>query len=269
MMKWTGVLSVCRWLKDSSILRLPHSWNSPGYSSLKYGANWKMPGFMWQTFHSTNDIVSNMKLSKRRNSSAVSIKILRCPWGHSLWRFRLTRPLSDVWLMMIFVKGHARWGKGSSYPRNQSECLSRYKHFLNKLKLQEQPGMLFFLSDEKNAAQVQKVKRENIVGGVKSPKRLRPPCTENLQPQWWFIGVVNRDFYLMNPYFLPQGTRVNVFDYTEVINLWSTSAACEKAVHFLSRVCTIPYKPYNTIVHGQKLSWPCYTLIVARELPRY
>lgn len=68
------------------------------------------------------------------------------------------------------------------YERTRDNSLSRTKHLLYKLKLQEDIGMLLLPFEEKKLVQAQKVNLKEKCGCAKSPKDFPTSCTENFPP---------------------------------------------------------------------------------------
>lgn len=79
-------------------------------------------------------------------------------------------------------------------PKKTRDSLTRHKRLLNKLKHQEEPGILLFLSNMKNFAHVKKGNRKEIGVGVKSLKWFwrvqkfsnRLMILGSAEKRWWF-----------------------------------------------------------------------------------
>lgn len=93
----------------------------------------------------------------------------------------------------------------------------RARRLLNKLKHPEEPGILWFFSDEKNFVQDQKVNRRNdrwlcqTAGEVPTVMHTKFPASVMV------LGVVSSEGDVMPPFFFRQGLRVNAASYTEVL----------------------------------------------------
>lgn len=95
--------------------------------------------------------------------------------------------------------------------------LTRAKRLLNKLKHPEEPGMIWFFSDEKNFVQDQKVNRKNDRWLCKTPDDVPTIMHTKFPASVMVLGVVSSEGDVMPPHFFSAGARVNAVGYTEVL----------------------------------------------------
>ena len=101
--------------------------------------------------------------------------------------------------------------------RTKVNRLTRLKRFLNKLKHPEDPGMIWFFSEEKNFVQDQKVNRKNNRWLCKGPDEVRTTMHTKFPASVMVLGVVSNEGDVMPPHFFTEGLRVNAAAYTEVL----------------------------------------------------
>ena len=113
--------------------------------------------------------------------------------------------------------------------RTRENRLTRAKRLLNKLKHPEEPGMLWFFSDEKIFVQDQKVNRKNDRWLCQSPDEVPTVMHTKFPASVMVLGVVSSEGDVMPPHFFLQGARVNAVAYTDVLNTvvkpWITAVA--------------------------------------------
>lgn len=101
--------------------------------------------------------------------------------------------------------------------KTQEQRLLRAKRLLNKLKHPEEPGLLWFFSDEKNFDQDQKVNRRNDRWLCADPSGVPRVMHTKFPATVMVLGVVSSEGHVMPPHFFPQGLRVNAAAYIEVL----------------------------------------------------
>lgn len=113
--------------------------------------------------------------------------------------------------------------------RTKVNRLTRAKRLLNKLKHPEEPGLIWFFSDEKNFVQDQKVNRRNDRWLCKGPDEVSTVMHTKFPASVMVLGVVSSEGDVMPPHFFSQGLRVNAAAYTEVLDRvvkpWVTTIA--------------------------------------------
>ena len=85
--------------------------------------------------------------------------------------------------------------------RTKVNCLTTAKCLLNKLKQPEEPGMIWFFSDEKNFVQDQKVKRKNDRWLCKGPDEVMTVMHTKFPASVMVLGVVSSEGDVMPPHF--------------------------------------------------------------------
>ena len=93
----------------------------------------------------------------------------------------------------------------------------RGKRLLNKLKRPEEPGMLWFFSDEKNFDQDQKVNRKNDRWLCSDPTEVPTVMHTKFPSSVMVLGVVSSEGHVMPPHFFQEGLRVNAAGYIRVL----------------------------------------------------
>lgn len=141
--------------------------------------DWRLPGFMWQTFPAAYVIINNMKLSKYRNMSVKTMKILRNRWGTCLrdagrWGHNFN---CDWWEPSLEIV-HDEKSTVLLPGYHGLYCLTWDKLPFNKLNLRKDPGMHLFLTNKNKKSQAKKINHKKISDDVKSPKRFCETCTE-------------------------------------------------------------------------------------------
>lgn len=113
--------------------------------------------------------------------------------------------------------------------KTRENRVTRAKRLLNKLKHPEEPGMLWFFSDEKNFVQDQKVNRRNDRWLCQTSEEVPTVMHTKFPAAVMVLGVVSSEGDVMPPHFFRQGLRVNAAAYTDVLETvvkpWITAVA--------------------------------------------
>lgn len=105
----------------------------------------------------------------------------------------------------------------------------RAKRLFNKLKHLEQPGLLWFFSDEKHFVQDLEVNQRNDRWLCKTSEEVPTVMHTKFPASVMVLGVVSSEGDVKPPHFFRQGAKVNAVAYTDVLNTvakpWITAVA--------------------------------------------